>query len=480
MQTKQSKRTRWVFLKIVLAAVVGMGFLFFNGCAFKVQARPNIIWVMAEDIGCDLACYGLAGVKTPELDQMAREGMLLRRAYVTNPICSPSRSAMMTGMYQTSIGAHHHRSHRSDGYQLPEPVKPITDHLRQAGYYCAIGCGYGKKTDLNFNVDGKLFDGKDWSKRKSGQPFFAHIQLNVTHRGKWWQKTREESKHPVNPDDIELPPIFPDYPPVRMDWAIYLDQVEKADDQMGEIIKRLETENIADNTMLIFIGDNGRCHLRGKGFLYEEGIRVPAIIRWPGRIKSGTVSSELVSMIDISAQILASAGIDVPDYMQGRPFLTEKAEPREYVFAARDRWDDVEEKSRCVVGKRYKYIRNDMPQVPWDSYYAYLEKPGIRPTYPLLRKLHRDGKLTPAQARFFEPAKPAEELYDLQKDPYELKSLVGREEFQLILEKMRQTLKNWEVETNDLGRIPETDASKGKDNIEIIKKAKTAKKKIAD
>jgi N-sulfoglucosamine sulfohydrolase len=440
--------------------------------------KPNIIWIMAEDIGCDLACYGMAAVKTPTLDQLAKEGLQCNRAYVTGPICSPSRSAMMTGMYQTTIDAQHHRSHRSDGYHLPEPVKPITDYLRRAGYYCAIGCGYGDKTDLNFETE-HLFDGKDWSQRADGQPFFAQIQLGVTHRGKWWDKTRRESKHPVDPDKIELPPIFPDHPDVRQDWAEYLDQIEKADDQVAEILQRLDAEGIADNTMVIFIGDNGRCHLRGKGFLYEEGIRVPLIIRWPGRIKPAIVSDELVSMIDVSAQIFDAAGVQMPDYIQGHPFLSELAKPRDYVFAARDRWDDVEDKIRCVVGKRYKYIRNDRPDVPWDSYYAYLENSWVRPTYPLLRKMYRDNQLNAVQKRFFEPRKPKEELYDLQKDPYELENLAGQQEFEPTLRQLRDVLRRWEVETNDHGRMLETDASKGQANLRIIEEAKHAHKKIA-
>ena len=218
------------------SAVTALSGLSFADTKSKSE-KPNIIWIMAEDIGCDLACYGMAAVKTPNLDQLAKDGLQCNRAYVTSPICSPSRSAMMTGMYQTSIDAHNHRSHRSDGYRLPKPIKPITHYLRQAGYYCAVGCGYGKKTDMNFKTQA-LFDGPDWSKRAKGQPFFANMQLGVTHRktSPLWEQTRKESKHPVDPADVKLPPIFPDHPAVRQDWAEYLDQIEKADDQIAEIL----------------------------------------------------------------------------------------------------------------------------------------------------------------------------------------------------------------------------------------------------
>jgi len=419
------------------------------------QTLPNIVWVMVEDIGCDFGCYGRTDLKTPNFDRLAESGLRLERGYVTNPICSPSRSAMMTGMYQTTIGAQHHRSHRHDGYTLPEPVKPITDYLRDAGYYRAIGCGYGKKTDLNFQT-GLLFDGDDWSGRNKDQPFFAHIQLDVTHRMYFdldpkkngWAKVRAQSPHPVDEQAVDLPPYFPDTPGVRRDWALYLDQVEAADRQMGEIMQRLEDEGIADNTLIIAMGDNGRCHLRGKGFLYEDGIHVPIIFSWPERIAPGSISDDLVSAIDLSAQVLAAAGIPVPEYMQGRAFLEPGAKSRPYVFSTRDRWDEITDKSRCVVGKRFKYIRNDMPDVPWDAGYDYLEKK--RPMLPELRRLYGEQALTLEQRHFFEPRKPEEELYDLDNDPWELNNLALNPEYNKELLHLRQVLQTWEKEAGVL------------------------------
>lgn len=370
---------------------------------------------------------------------------------------------MMTGMYQTSIGAHHHRSHRGDGYQLPRPVRPITHYLQEAGYYCAIGCGYGGKTDLNFKTprSGRpLFDGKDWSKRKPGQPFFAQIQLKVTHRGTWWKDVREESADPVDPQKVQLPPYLPDRPSIRLDWAMYLDQLERADAEVGDILQRLEEEGIADSTVVIFIGDNGRCVHRGKGFLYEDGIKVPCIISWPGKIAAGTVNNDLISTIDLSAQILALAGVEVPSHMQGREFMGTSVRPREFVFSARDRWDEVVDKSRAVVSKKYKYIRNDMPEVPYFTHQDYLER--VRPIRSLLWELHVAGKLTATQEHLMSATKPQEELYDLERDPWETTNLAGEAEFRAVLDEMRRGLESWEEETNDLGRVPETASSRGK------------------
>lgn len=462
---------RPVLLLAVLAVPAACGG-FRAALAQEAPTRPNIVWVMAEDIGPDLACYGTPALQTPNIDRVAREGLKLNRAYCTSPICSPNRSAMMTGMYQTTIGAHHHRSHRNDGYKLPGDVVPITHLLQEAGYFCAIGCGYQSKTDLNFKA-GKnppLFNGKDWSKREPGQPFFAHIQLKVTHRGGWWQQTRDESPDPVDPAAVRLPPYLPDHPKVREDWAMYLDQMEKADRQVGELLDRLEREGELGNTMFIFMGDNGRCVQRGKGFLYEDGILVPAVIRWPGRIDPGTVSDDLVSTIDITAQVLAAAGIEVPDYMQGRAFLEPGAVPREYCFAARDRWDEVIDKSRCVVGPRFKYMRNDMPEVPYFTYHSYLER--VRPIRPVLWELYQAGKLTPEQAAFMRPAKPAEELYDLINDPWELVNLADDPAHRSTLVQMRQVLADWEERTDDQGRHPETDEARGKKALDRIKHRK--------
>ncbi|MCC9608387.1 sulfatase [Blastopirellula sp. JC732] len=441
---------RFDFLRCALALLGSVTFGALPAVAYEA-AKPNIVWIMAEDIGPDLGCYGTPALQTPNIDKLAASGLQLERAYCTAPICSTNRSAMMTGMYQTTIGAHHHRSTIG---KLPEPIRPITHFLKQQGYYCAIGCGYGKKTDFNFTVDKEdQFDGNDWKFRKEGQPFFAHIQLGVTHRGGWWEKNRKESADPVDPAKVALPPYLPDHPAIRLDWATYLDQMEKADEQVGEIVARLEKEGLIDNTLIIFIGDNGRCVFRGKGFVFEDGIRIPAIFSWPGHIKPGTKSNELVSVIDMSAEVLAVAGAKIPSYMEGRPFLEEGVEPREYVFAARDRWDEVYDKCRTIVGKRYKFIRNDMPEVPYFTTHAYEEK--VRPIRPVLWQLYQDGKMNDVQAYLMQPQKPKEELYDLENDPWETKNLIEFPAYAAEADKLRKALQDWEETTDDKGRYPE-------------------------
>ncbi len=280
------------------------------------EKRPNILWIIAEDLCPDLGCYGEPLVKTPNIDKLASEGARYTNAFTTAPVCSASRSAFMTGMYQTSIGVHHHRSHRYDNYRLPGPVKVITDYFRQEGYFtsnCA-GLKWGKpgKTDFNFKAE-KPFDGTDWRQRKEGQLFYAQINFSETHR-----VFKRDAENPIDENKVKLPPYYPDHAIARRDWANYLEHVQILDKKVGKVLKRLEDDGLADNTIVFFFGDHGRPHIRGKQFLYEGGIWVPLIIRWPGHIKPRTVVDDLVSAIDFGPTSLKLAGIEPPKHMEGQ------------------------------------------------------------------------------------------------------------------------------------------------------------------
>jgi len=417
--------------------------------------RLNILWLIAEDLCPDLGCYGESLARTPNLDRLASEGALFTNAFITSPVCSPARSAFMTGMYQTSIGAHHHRSHRRDDYRLPQGVRLITDYLREAGYFtanvitAAPGVEGRGKTDFNFTAE-KPFDGTDWNQRKSGQPFYAQVNFRETHR--IFEEVKENA---VDPNLVKIPPYYPDHPIAREDWARYLDAIGILDKKVGAVLKRLEDEGLVENTVVIFFGDNGRPHVRGKQFLYEGGIYMPLIIRWPGKIKPSTVSDDLVSSIDLTATTLKIAGIEPPANMQGVVFLGPEAKKRDYIVAARDRCDETMDRIRCIRTKRFKYIRNFMPERPFAQLNRYKE------TYPvmrLMRRLHKEGKLTPEQALFMAEKRPEEELYDLQADPDELHNLASSPSHQELLQKMRQMLDDWIKETGDMGEEPEDPA----------------------
>jgi len=421
--------------------------------------KPNIIWILSEDISTDLACYGMPVVKTPNLDKMAKDGIRFTNAFTTSPVCSPSRSAIITGMYQTSIGAHNHRSHRDDGYTLPEPIKPITEYLREAGYFtvnvktAAPSVNTPLKTDFNFIPKTTVFDGTDWSQRKAGQPFFAQLTIDETHRGKAWKTTVQEFQPQINPEKVVMPPYYPNHPIARADWATYLESLQLMDSFVGKIFKRLHDEGISENTLVIFSGDNGRCHARDKQFLYDGGLHIPLIMRWTNELKPGQTNTDLISAIDVSATILRVAGITPPTYMDGQIMLGPEAKKREFIIGARDRMDETVDKMRAVRDKKYKYIKNYMPERPYMQANNYKETQ--YPMWNLLKDLNAQGKLTPAQALFVAPSKPAEELYDIENDPYELNNLAASPQYQKTITNMRGILDNWIKKTGDKGQYPE-------------------------
>ena len=419
----------------------------------------NIVWIIADDLSPDLSCYGSTEVHTPNIDRLAGEGARFTNAYVTCPVCSPSRSALITGMYQTSIGAHRHRSHRDDGYTLPEPYRMITDIFRDAGYYTVndhqSGLGGRNKTDYNFQHE-KPFDGTDWRDREPGQPFYAQINIFEPHRGRppeIWSFT-ESLESRTDPGKVSPPEYYPQDEVSRKDWAGYLDAVQLLDEKVGRVLDRLDEDGLADQTIIVFFGDHGRPMPRDKQFLYDGGIHVPLIIRWPGYFKPGSIRDELVSSIDLSATSLALAGIQIPDYMQGRVFVgADKMPDREYVFAARDRCDETVDRIRAVRDKQYKYIRNFHPEKPYMQLNRYKEV-----SYPIWRqmlRLEKAGKITASDYPFLARTRPAEELYDTIADPSELHNLADSGEHQQILTRMASTLDLWIQHTSDLGEEPE-------------------------
>ncbi|AWW32879.1 sulfatase [Echinicola strongylocentroti] len=446
-----------------LGLVIGTG-LIVASCSSSKESeqdpRPNIIWLMAEDISTDLECYGTAGVQTPHLNWLAENGTKFENAYVTNSICSPSRSAMMVGVHQNQTNTQHHRSNRN--IPLDTAYKPFTYWLRKAGYTTVLGhhgvMDKGRKTDVNFKhtptgewdgtEDFGLFDNLD-TIRSSEQPFFAQIQLKATHRGDWWDDVRERSSDPVDPEKVELPPYMADDPVIRLDWAKYLDQMEYIDNEVGMIMEELEQKGLADNTIIIFIGDNGRCNIRGKGYLFEAGVHIPLIIYDP-RKKGQKVNHQLVSATDITATVLEYAGANLPEYLTGTPIFKEGS-GRSQVYSSRDLWDEVMEKSRAVTTDRWKYIRHDKPELPYEVGQAYLEF--YRPAVHVMRRLYDHDSLSPSQAYFFGDAKPTEELYDLKNDPLELNNLALSPEYRTIKKQLREELNTIEKRFSTTGPL---------------------------
>ena len=429
--------------------------------AAGAAAKPNILWLIGEDFGQHLGCYGTKEVFTPNLDGLAKNGVRFTHFY-NGMVCSVSRSAFNTGMYSTTIGAHQHRT--ASRQPLPEGVRLLSAWLRDAGYFTANivelpeSCGFrgSGKTDWNFIPGEKPWDSSQWSDLKSHQPFYAQVNFQETHRA-----FRAPKK--ANPAKVEIPPYYPDHPVTREDWAAYLDAASELDRKIGTILDALKRDGLADNTLIVFLGDNGQAHIRGKQFVYEEGQLVPLIMHWPKNFpapknfKPGTVDARFLQGIDLAPTMLALAGAPKPPRMQGRIFLGDRTEPAQpYVFGHRDRCDMTVMRLRAVRDARYRYIRNFTPWVPFLAHNDYKEKQ--YPLWTLLPKLYAEGKLTPAQAAMCQPTMPEEELYDLQADPHQLDNLAksAQPAHQAALKNLRAVLAKWIEETNDQGRRMET------------------------
>ncbi|TWU60161.1 Arylsulfatase [Rubripirellula tenax] len=432
-----------------------------------LETRPNIVWIIPDDMSANFSCYGETAIVTPNVDRLADEGVKFTRAFVTAPVCSTCRSAFITGMYQTSIGAHHHRSGRgAQKIALPANVKMVPKLFQDAGYHTSIS-GWpvnGKlgKTDYNFAWNPDVYDDNDWSSRAEGQPFFAQIQTQGGKlRGKdakGWDKTAASAKAayglPTPIESVRLPPYYPDHPDIVRDWAAYLDSVRLTDMMVGEAIERLSAEGVLENTLVIFMTDHGISHARGKQFLYDEGIHVPLVIRGPG-IEAGSVREDLVEHIDIAAVSLAAAGIEIPSNMQATNLLASDYKPRKAVFAARDRCDETVDHIRSVRTQDYKYVRNFLPQRPYLQPCAYKDAKAI---LIALRQWHGQGKLNEVQQLLFQKVRPKEELYDLVIDPYETNNLASDPDESATLKSMRGMLDQWMKTTGDQGRQPEPDS----------------------
>jgi arylsulfatase A-like enzyme len=432
--------------------------------AAELRGRPNIVWIIVDDMSANFGCYGEKLIQTPNVDALAREGTRFRRAFVTAPVCSPSRSALITGCYQTTLGAHHHRSGRGKlKIHLPEEVVPVPKLFQKAGYYTCIG-GFnarGKnlgKTDYNFEWDPSIYDGNDWSGRKPGQPFFMQVQLHGgKYRGQglapaWTNRVKKELGEPTDPKKVTLPPYYHRDPVLLEDWARYLDCCRMTDREVGDVISRLKKEGILDDTVVFFLTDHGISHARGKQFLYDEGIHVPFVVRGP-RIPRGEVRDDLIEHIDLAATSLALAGIDIPRTMPGRDLFARGYKKRDAVFAARDRCDETMDHIRSVRTERFKYVRNGLHERPHLQPCRYKDDKAI---VQKLRELHAAQKLDALTERLLFAAKrPAEELYDLSADPHEVKNLAADPKHKDTLVAMRKGLANWEERTGDRGRKPE-------------------------
>ena len=425
--------------------------------------RPNILWITCEDLSPILGCYGDKIAKTPNIDLFAQNAVRFSNAYASAPICTPARSSLITGVYASSMGTHHLRG----VVPKSDKIKCFTEFLRKQGYYCTNNV----KEDYNFITPEEAWDESSdsahWRNRKQGQPFFSVFNFMMTHQSQTRygvEKLNEinmalNEKDRITPDDVEIPPYYPDTPIVRNNIAALYTQAHMMDKKFQEIINQLEEDGLRENTIIFFYSDHGTGLPRGKGYLHDTGIKVPLIIEFPEKYKhyspakAGSFSDELVNFIDFPPTVLSLIGIDPPKYMQGNPFLGQyRKNSNDHVISIRDRRDEVLMFSRSIRTDKYHYIRNFLPHRPRMQRNFYSEITPIRQELRLLDKL---GLLQPNEDWLMEDSIPVDELYDTEDDPHELINLAHEEEYQEIMELLKSNLFSWMVKTKDLGLVPE-------------------------
>lgn len=417
--------------------------------AERLGFQPNILWISAEDIGCMLAAYGDSTAYTPNIDRLANEGVVYEKAFTVAGVCAPSRSSMITGVYPTSMGTQHMRTW---GIDLPPEIRPFTMYLREAGYYCTNQ----HKEDFNFKKPEGTWDESSktahWRNRAPGQPFFTVFNNIVTHEHKTWYNERNFLGVDIN--TVPVPGYYPqENEAVRKSVARVYSNIMDLDAHVGYILQQLEAANLMDSTIIVFWSDHGGPLPRQKRELYDSGVKVPLIIRYPDGYGAGTRAEELISLMDLGPTMLSVAGVKVPEHMHGRPFLgDQKAPGRDYVYLHRDRMDGQYDLVRGVRDERFKYFRNYHPERPNIQDIQY------RLQVPMMQELidlHEAGKLEPAQEIWFHTSKPVEELYDTAMDPDELNNLAAQSAYQDKLTALRQAHEAWRASTLDLGAIPE-------------------------
>ncbi|MBA2114641.1 sulfatase-like hydrolase/transferase [Bremerella alba] len=445
----------------ILSAIV-LSCVAFVGSVLGVDQRPNIVWLSCEDISPHIGSFGDPHAITPNSDQLASEGVRYTNTFTTAGVCAPCRSGIITGMYQTSLGTQHMRCTAT----LPKEIKPFPVYLRDAGYYCTNN----SKQDYQFRTPKGTWDessGKaHWRNRPDkSQPFFSVFNFTGCHEsgiastGKYKQVTKgltEDERQ--DPEKLELPPYYPDTSVVREDWKRNYELITAMDHWAGNLIQQLKDDGLYEDTIIMAWSDHGIGLPRAKRWLYDSGTHIHMVVRTPekfrdaGQASPGEKNDQLVSSIDFGPTVLKLAGVKIPDYVQGQPFLGGEVSPREYVYGARDRMDERYDIIRMVRDKRFKYIRN---YEPLKTYYQYMNTPEKGATMSELRRLHEQGQLSAEAEYYFSATKPVEELYDCQADPHEVNNLAADPKFADTLKQMRAAHRQWVLETRDTGLIPE-------------------------
>ncbi len=461
--------------KIFIIFFVLIAFSTIISCGSGNNIKPNIVWLVAEDQSqYFFPFYGDNSVTLPNISQLLENGIVYDGMNSPYPVCAPARSAIITGMYPNSIGTgnmrayHYNRTVRTDnesilGFpyyssKLAEQIKPFTQILRENGYYTTNN----SKMDYNFKLREDAWDESSkeasWEKRNKDQPFFSVFNFGVTHESQIWLRDKQELK--VDPNDLSVPPFFPNDSLTRHALAVNYSNLVEMDKQMGEIIDKLKDQGLYENTYIFFYSDHGGPFPRHKRAIYDTGSKVPLVIKFPKRIKVKEKRNyDFLNFIDFAPTILSIVGLEIPKVYQGIAFLGSKKSKnkRNYSYSASDRFDEVTDRIRAVKTKKYKYIRN------YDTNKPHALNNSYRTQMALMRHLtalNESNLLSAEQKLWFNVPKNPEEFYDLENDPFELNNLIGEKKYSKEIENLRIQLDNWIDQINDPVNIPEKELVK--------------------
>ena len=443
----------------------------------ELNSKPNILWIVAEDLSEYIPSFGDSTVVTPNISKLAAEGVCYDNFFAPHPVCAPARAAIITGMYANSIGASHMRTGPWYGgrpskeaiknyekkampsnikaYEaIPSPdIKMFTEYLRKEGYYCSNN----SKEDYQFIKTTTAWDDSSnkahWRNREPNQPFFSVFNIGITHESQIWKKQKDSLWVDKNLE-VPVPPYLPETDLAKKDIRRMYSNIKQMDAQVGNILQELEEDGLLDNTIVFWYTDHGGPLPRQKRLLYDSGVKVPMIIRFPEAVRANTRDNRLISFVDLAPTLLSLANLEPPEYMQGRAFLGEykrSIEPQ-YVYGAADRFDETTDHVRSVRDKNFKYVKYYDPEKPMFLEVAYRNQ---MPIMQELLRLRKENNLSKEQALWFRGKKPDEELFDIQNDPYEIHDLAKDPAYESTLKKMRMVCENWIVDINDTGLISE-------------------------
>jgi len=455
-------------------------------CCLYIQAQEetknplNIIWISCEDIGPILSTYGNKAIKTPNIDRIAAEGVKYTNAYSTVGVCAPSRFSIITGMYPARLGAHNMRTGNHNNFKFPEDVfhktnkgildtsgknvpeyevvtpsyvKAFTEYLRAENYYCVND----DKCDYQFNAPftawDDVFGGGTYKNAPKDAPFFYVKNHYISHESRIW--LRKDKPLTVNPEEVTIPAYYPDIPIVRNDIARKYSNIEALDKEVGQLLDQLEADGVLDNSIIFFWSDHGGNLLRQKRAVGNSGLHVPLLIRYPDGYRAGEIDDRLVSLMDLGPTVMSLLGIKPPQHLDGRAFAGKYEQaPRKLIFGSADRFDESTDMQRSVLDGRYVYVKNFMPELPLIYRNKYREQ---IPMNAKLIALNQEKKLKGDASYIFMDTKPLEEFYDLQNDPYEVHNLAKDPNFATKIKGYRKALKDWQLEIEDKGFVPEHD-----------------------